>query len=247
MRRILVLGDSLCFHGPERPEVITHPGLFPNVLGRAIGAEVDVVARLGWTARDVWWALTRDPNVWGRLVPRADAVVIAVGGMDQLPASVPTWLRECIPYIRSGAVRRRVRAAYHRSHPWLVRITGGRMRMLPQRATDHYLTRVVQGLRYYRPGLPVAALTPAPYVGPLYPCLRGHAPAVAAARAWAARAEVALVDLDPVVGPALAAGECNPDGLHWSWEVHRQVGEALARLTRSAPGRAITSAVSDDA
>src|SRR5205085_1356183 len=99
-RRVLVLTDSLAFHGPERGELLTEPRIWPNVLARALPGAVDVVARRGWTARDAWWALTRDPQVYSVLLPRADVVVLAVGGMDYLPALLPTYLREGIPYLR---------------------------------------------------------------------------------------------------------------------------------------------------
>ena len=225
--RLLVLGDSLTFHGPERHEMVTDPRLWPNVAAASLGGRVDLLARQGWTARDAWWALTKDPVVWSVLLPRADALVIAVGGMDALPASLPTYLREGIPYVRPAAVRRRVRRAYRRAHPAVVRATGGRWRALPQRATDHYLTRVVEGARYYRPGLPVVALTPSPWRSRDYPVRRGHAAAVAATHRWAAGHEAAVVDLDPLVGPMHAEGRGNPDGLHWDWPTHRAVGDAV--------------------
>ena len=66
-----------------------------------------------------------------------------------------------------------------------------------------------------------------------------------AARAWAARERVELVELDPIVGPALAAGRGNPDGLHWDWPTHEAIGRAVAvvvaRAVRaSAEGTALT-------
>jgi len=56
---LLVVGDSLAFHGPERGELATHPGLYGNVAAAALGTTLDLVARSGWTARDAWWALTK--------------------------------------------------------------------------------------------------------------------------------------------------------------------------------------------
>ena len=233
-RHLLVLGDSLAFHGPERPERPDDPRLYPNVCAATLAdrdggrVEADLVARPGWTARDAWWAMTKDPRVWGVLLPRADALVIGVGQLDQLPAAVPTWLRESIPYVRPGGLRRRVRSTYARASPAVVRATGGRLRQLPQAATDHYLTRIVAAARFWRPGIPVVLLGPSPYAAASYPSQRPHAPAVRAARRWAADHEVAFVDLDPVVQPSLDAGTGNPDGLHWSWAVHAQVGVAVA-------------------
>ncbi len=238
MRHVLVLADSLAFHGPDRPWPPDDPRLYPNVLAAALGADVraDVVARLGWTARDGWWALTRDPRVWGVLLPRADALVLGLGGMDALPAALPTYLREGIAYLRPGALRRSARGWYRRLAPPVIRVSGGRMRQLPQEATDRYLARTLSGVRHYRPGIPAVLLTPSPYASAAYPADRPHRPAVAAARRWAARHGTGLVELDPIVGPALASGTGNPDGLHWSWATHEAVGRAIAAALQAAQG-----------
>ncbi len=232
--RLLVLGDSLTFHGPQGPVPITDARLWPQLAGTALGRDVDLLARQGWTARDAWWALTKDPVAWSVLLPRADVLVLAVGGMDALPAHLPTYLREGIAYLRPAELRRRVRAAYRRTQPALVRATGGRWRALPQAATDHYLSRVVAGARFYRPHLTVVALTPPPWRSPSYPVHRTHEPSVVAARRWAAREDVPLVELDPIVSPVLAAGGGNPDGLHWDWPTHTAVAEAVVRAVRLA-------------
>lgn len=231
-RRLLLFADSLAFHGPERLEQPSHPKLFGNVAARALGSDVavDLVARLGYTARDGWWALTKDPVVWGTYLPRADGVVLALGQMDQLPAALPTWLRESIPFIRPGGLRRRVRAGYLRAAPPVIRLTGGRMWQLPAVATSHYLARMVEGIRYMRPGLPVVRLLPAPWDSPLYPSQRPHPHAVAAARQWCDQHEVPGVDLEPLVAP----GPRNADGLHWGWAIHERVGTAAARALLAA-------------
>jgi hypothetical protein len=233
--RLLVIGDSLTFHGPRSPELLTHPGLYPNVAGRLLGADVDVVARLGWTARDAWWALTKDPHVYSVLLPRAGAVVLGVGGSDQLPASLPGYLRDGIAYLRPGPLRRAARRAYHRAHPIVVRATGGRRRSLPQRVTDAYLSRCVAGIRYFRPGVPIVALVPPPYDAAYHAHVRRlHPPAAAAARAWGRREGVPMVPADAIVAPYLAAGALNPDGMHWSWAAHAEVGAAIADAVRAA-------------
>lgn len=206
--------------------------LFPQVAGRLMRADVDLIARQGWTARDAWWALTKDPVVWGTYLPRADFVLIAVGGMDQLPTPVPTWVRDSIPYLRSHRVRRVARDVVRSVTPPAVRYAGGPFRTLPQVATDQYLTRIVQGVRALRPDVTVALLGPAPWTGPYYPSSRTHAPAVAAAKRWARTHDVALVDIEQAVAPRLAT--CNPDGMHWSWEVHGMVGAAVARAFTEA-------------
>jgi hypothetical protein len=96
-QHLLVFADSLAFHGPTEPMVPSHPDLYPNVCATSLGpnVRVDLVARLGATARDGWWALTKDPVVWGEYLPRADAVVLSLGHMDQLPASIPTCVGSC--------------------------------------------------------------------------------------------------------------------------------------------------------
>ncbi len=225
-RHLLVLGDSLAFHGPQRAESPGDPRLYPQVAGRMLEADVDVVARQGWTARDAWWALTKDPVVWGTYLPRASFLLIGVGGSDQLPTPVPTWVRESIPYVRSSRIRRTAREGLLRVTPALARSVGGPFRMLPQAATDRYLSRMVQAVRLLRPDLPIALLAPAPWTGPYYPSARTHGPALAAARDWARREGVPCVEIESLVGPRLAT--CNPDGMHWSWEVHALVGEAVA-------------------
>jgi diglucosylglycerate octanoyltransferase len=176
--------------------------------------------------------MTKDPQVWGVLLPRADVLVLGVGQMDHLPAAVPTWLREGISYIRPGSLRRQVRGAYVRASPYVIRGTGGRLRQLPQTATDHYLTRIVEAARFWRPGIPVVLLGPSPHTAAAYPTQRHHAPAVEAGRRWADAHDVGFVDLDPIVAPSLAAGTGNPDGMHWAWEVHAEIGAALAARLR---------------
>ena len=184
--------------------------------------------------RDAWWALTKDPMAFGVYVHRADYLVIGVGGMDHLPAAVPTWLRESIPYVRPGPLRRSVRDAYRRAAPAVIRATGGRLRQLPQSMTDRYATRIVEAVRHWRPDIAIAMVGPSAHAAATYPAHRHHATAVAAARTGCARSGVGFVDVDRWVMPSLLAGTGNPDGLHWSWEVHEAVGRALAAALRSA-------------
>ena len=236
---ILVLGDSLTFHGPSKEQVPDDGRLWPQIAAARLASDgdevaVDLFARPGWTARDGWWAVTKDPNCWGVAVPRADGVVVALGQMDQLPAAIPSYLREGIPYLRPGGLRRRVRTAYRLAAPRVIAATGGPWRQLPQRATDHYLSRIVNGIRYFRPELPIVALAPAPHRAAEYPATGGHAAAVAAANRWAIRESVPLIQTDPLVAPSLADGTANPDGMHWSWRTHSLIGQAVADELRSA-------------
>jgi hypothetical protein len=205
------------------------------VAAAGLGTTADLVARRGWTARDAWWALTKDPHVYSVLLPRAEAVLLAVGGMDYLPAVLPTYLREGIPYLRPAPVRRAARAAYLAALPVGARLTGGRWRTLPQPLTDSFLSLCVGGVRYFHPGVPVLGILPPPHHAPLYGRVTaGHAPAVAAACAWGEREGVPMVDLATVVRPYVGPGRGNPDGIHWDWDCHAAVGRAVAEAVRAA-------------
>jgi hypothetical protein len=234
---VLLLADSLAFHGPRDTHSPTHPQLYPQVCAQQLGTTVDLLARQGWTARDAWWALTKDPMGFGVYLPRAEYLVIGVGGMDHLPAALPTWLRESIPYIRPGSVRRLVRRTYRRWSPAVIRGTGGRVRQLPQAATERYWERIVTAARHWRPGIPIAMVGPSAYAAPSYPATHHHVPAVRAAARWCAKFDVAFVDVDPFVLPTLHDGSGNPDGLHWAWSVHEAVGGALADALRARANR----------
>jgi len=236
-RRILLLADSLAYHGPDRPELLTEPRLFPNVLADALDAQADVVAQVGWTARHAWRALTRDPRVYSLLVPAADAVVLAVGGMDYLPTALPTHLREGIAFLRPPPVRRAVRQVYVAAQPRAARWTRGRIRAMPQRLTDAYLAKCVAALRTVRPGLPIIGILPPRHRAAAFAFeLRGHESAWRAARAWGQLHHVPMADLARVVQPHLDAGRANADGLHFGWESHRDVGLELARVLSTCRG-----------
>lgn len=227
---MLILGDSLAFHGPRRAEPPGEPRLFGNVLARRLGAEADLSARMGWTARDAWWSLTKDPVVWGAYLPRATALVLALGSFDQLPAAVPTWARESIHYVRPGGLRRRVRSAFLAAAPRVIAASDGRFSQLSPAASNHYHDRIIQAVRTLRPDLPVVRLLPSPYRSHLYPAQRPHAPAVTAARAWCAERGVPAVDLDVLV----TTDTNNPDGLHWGWDSHERVGKGTAETLLAA-------------
>jgi len=223
--RLLVLGDSLTFHGPDQAHPPSDPRLWPNIAAD----DADVVAQIGWTARDAWWALTRDPKVWGEYLPQAQALVLAVGGMDALPAAIPTYLRQGLSYIRPGWLRRRARGVYLSGSPHVVRTLGGPWRQLPQAATDHYLTRIVESVRTFYPKLPIAVITPPPHHARLYPSQRFFDASVTACHAWAAAHGVTVVDVTEVCRRGLTIGTHNPDGMHWGWDTHSAVGEMVAR------------------
>lgn len=236
--RLLVFGDSLSFHGPQRAEPADDPRLWPNVAAAALGGRADLVAGIGWTARHAWHALTTDPRVW-TLLPHVDALVFGIGGMDTLPSPLPTALRELIPVLRPDTLRRRVRSGYLRAQPRLARafaraLPGGGPVALPPHLTVGYLERCREAVLAIRPGIPVVASLPpvhrAAVYGPVHP---GRAASERAIRAWAEPAGVALLDLRALVGEHVLGGHGNPDGMHWGWDGHAVVGRTCADVVRT--------------
>ncbi|ANY05419.1 diglucosylglycerate octanoyltransferase [Pseudonocardia sp. HH130630-07] len=240
MPDLLVVADSLAFHGPERPYPADEPRLWPNVAAARLGGSVELVARAGWTARHAWAAVSGDPRVWAAL-PRAGALVLGVSGMDALPSPLPTALRELIPVLRPAPLRHAVRSAYRRAQPRLApalaRLPGGGPATLPSRLTVAYLERCRAAVHAIRPGLPVVALLPSVHRAADYGFAHPHRAATeAAVRSWAAAApDVSVLDVPRLVGAHVLGGHGNPDGMHWGWAGHRLVGEALAAQLDPAP------------
>ena len=226
---LLVLADSLAYYGPAGGLPADHPQIWPNLVGAEFGWDVELIGRIGWTCRDAYWALTQDPRVWSA-VPRAAAVVFAVGGMDSLPSPLPTALREQIRYLRPPSVRRAVRSAYGWVQPRLSRV--GWPVALPPRLSAAYLEKSRAALAYLRPELPMIASLPAVHICDEYARVHtGRAPTVRAMTAWSARSGVPLVDLGAAVGEHIRSGAGNPDGIHWGWAGHAAEAAAVgARL-----------------
>jgi lysophospholipase L1-like esterase len=237
---VLLFGDSLSFHGPDGPCSADEPRLWPNLASCALGGVTELVAGFGWTARDAYWALTGDPRVWS-LLPKADVLVLAVGSMDTLPSPLPTYLRQGIRYLRPDPLRRWARTSYLAAQPWLARVTRGRPVALPARLTVRYLDQILGAIRALRPELPAVGVLPPVHRAASYARVHtGRAGAVAAIRSWGARADVPLLDLAELTGEHVLGGRGNPDGMHWGWEAHRRVGDALAdtiRLLLKSAGR----------
>ncbi|OLL73188.1 hypothetical protein Ae168Ps1_1571c [Pseudonocardia sp. Ae168_Ps1] len=243
MPDLLVVADSLAFHGPERPYPADEPRLWPNLAAARLGGRAELVARAGWTARHAWSAVSGDPRVWA-VLPHVDAVVLGVSGMDSLPSPLPTALRELIPALRPAPLRRVVRDGYRRAQPvlapLLAELPGGGPATLPARLTASYLERCRSAVHALRPGLPVVALLPSVHRAADYGRVHPHRAATETAmRAWAARAPgVTLLDTAALVGDHVLGGHGNPDGMHWGWAGHRAVGTALAdELGRRLPVR----------
>ncbi len=231
--RLLVLGDSLAFHGPQGPLPADHPRLWPNVAASALGGHAELAAGFGWTARDAWWSLTGDPRVWS-LLPRTDVLVLAVGHMDTLPSPLPTYLRQGLRYLRPDGLRRRARAGYRTLQPVLTRVFCGYPVALPPRLTVRYLDDSVRAVRALQPGIRVVGMTPSVHCSAAYAGVhKGRAAAERALRSWADSADVPLLDVPPLVGDHVRSRRGNPDGMHWGWEGHELVGRAMAELVRS--------------
>ncbi|WP_158880771.1 diglucosylglycerate octanoyltransferase [Amycolatopsis anabasis] len=228
--RLLVFGDSLSFHGPDGGYPADDPRLWPNIAAAALGGTADLVAGIGWTARDAWWALTGDPRVWADL-HHADVVVFAVGSMDTLPSPLPTYLRTGLRYLRPARLRRVARRAYLAAQPRLAVALRGRPTVLPAKLTVHYLDTAVGALRVLRPDLPIAGILPSVHRAASYGYVHTARVGAAVAMAdWARRAEVPMLDLASVAGPHVLSGQGNPDGMHWGWDGHAEVGKAMAEL-----------------
>lgn len=229
---LLVLADSLSFHGPERAEPANEPRLWPNVAAAAVGGRVELAAGFGWTARHAWYALTHDPRLWA-VMPHVDALVLGVGGMDTLPSPVPTALRELIPVLRPAWLRRAVRAGYWGLLPWTARLfekvlpAGGPTSMQP-RLSVHFLDSCRRAVLAIRPDIPVVLLLPGAHAAPAYGRVDvGREPADTAYRKWAASVGAIALEVRPLVIDHILAGEGNPDGIHYGWPAHEAIGRAL--------------------
>jgi lysophospholipase L1-like esterase len=228
-----MFGDSLSFHGPDGPHPADDARLWPNLASCALGGTTELVAGFGWTARDAYWALTGDPRVWS-LLPKADVLVLAVGSMDTLPSPLPTYLRQGLRYLRPDPLRRWARRTYLGAQPWLARVTRGRPAALPAALTVRYLNQILVAIRALRPELPAIGVLPPVHRASSYGFVHtARHSAVAAIQAWGRLAGVPLLDLAALTGDHVLSGLGNPDGMHWGWEAHRVVGDALADMIRS--------------
>ncbi|MFF5036413.1 diglucosylglycerate octanoyltransferase [Nocardia salmonicida] len=224
---LLVIADSLAYYGPKGGLPADDPRIWPNMVAAELDWDVELIARIGWTCRDAYWALIGDPRVWAA-VPRAGAVVFAVGGMDTLPSPLPTALREMIRYIRPPRLRRGVRATYNWLQPKLSKL--GRPVALPPRVSVDYLEQSRTALNHLRPELPVVAVLPSVHKCDAYGRVhKGRARAVKALQAWSGRTSVPLVDLGEAVRDDIESGSANPDGIHWGWAGHAAVATAMTK------------------
>lgn len=228
---LLIFADSLAYYGPTGGLPADDPRIWPNLVAAHLGWDVELIGRIGWTCRDVWWAATQDPRAWAAL-PRAGAVVFATSGMDSLPSVLPTALRELIRYVRPPSLRRWVRDGYGWVQPKLSPVARS---ALPARLTVEYLELTRGAVDFNRPGIPIIASLPSVHVAPTYRQAHQGRPATAAAiTEWAAEHNIPLVDLKAAVAEHIVGGRGNPDGIHWNFEAHRAVAELMLKALARA-------------
>lgn len=237
--RLVVLGDSTSFTDDRGPQLPGTPTLYPTVvtggLERDLGREVitQVVARPGWTVRDVARAVTKDQYLQFEVVAHADAVVVGVGSFDHAPAGVPPSLEALVPYLRPAARRRRARQVLRAAYPRIVRLTGGHRVRTPPAEFDRLLRLVLEQVRGLTQGRAAGVvLGPTSHASSYY----GHRhPALADAErrqlriAW--EHGYLGVPAWPRVRPAVH--RLNVDGIHWPPDVHARIGAALVQALRA--------------
>jgi hypothetical protein len=234
--RVVVLSDSLSFHGPEGPVPLSEPRTYPNVLGlqldRLTGRPwaVEVWGRAGWGVRELWLALQKDVHLQQQLLVPADAVVIALGNADQLSVAVPRWVMMALPYLRPTSLRREVRRRIDHLHPAATRLTRGALRFTPPDVIAHCFNKSVDAVRLFAGAdVPLVAVLPPFHRAVYYGGLTTHHDEVHALFArLAAGKGVPAVDLAALTRDRL--DELNVDGAHWSWAIHADVGRAMAAL-----------------
>lgn len=236
MGSIMVLGDSLSYYGNKGGLSADDPQIWPNLAGAEAGRDVELFARIGWTSRDIWWAITQDPRIWAA-VPHADVLILAFGGMDSLPSPLPTALREQIRYVRPEKLRQLVRGAYGWLQPRLSPI--GWPMAIPPSETVYYYEKIRAALSHLRPDLPIIVCLPpthdSPYYGNVHP---GRIATTVAISQWASEHDLPTVDFYPVTADDFADPkvDMNPDGIHWGLDTHVRIAEVLAPAIKQALG-----------
>ena len=225
-RALLVFADSLSYYGPQGGLPADDPRIWPTIVASQLGWDLELIGRIGWTCRDVWWAATQDPRSWAA-VPRAGAVIFATSGMDSLPSPLPTAIRESIRYVRPPRLRRWVRDSYGWLQPRLSPVARS---ALPPHLSVEYLEMTRGAIDFNRPGIPIVACLPSVHIAPTYGhSHRGRPGTVEAITPWAANHGIPLVDLKEAVEPHILGGRGNPDGIHWNFEAHSAVAELMLR------------------
>lgn len=228
---LLIFADSLSYYGPTGGLPADDPRIWPNIVASQLGWDMELIGRIGWTSRDVWWAATQDPRSWAAL-PKAGAVIFATSGMDSLPSVWPTAVRELIRYVRPPRVRGWVRDGYGWLQPRLSPVARA---ALPPKLTAYYLEKTRGAIDFNRPGIPIVASLPSVHIADTYGrAHQGREGTVAAITEWAQRQNIPLVDLKAAVGEQVMSGRANPDGIHWNFEAHQGVAELMLKALAEA-------------
>jgi len=62
---LLVFADSLSYYGPTGGLPADDPRIWPNIVASQLGWDLELIGRIGWTCRDVWWQRPRTRVVGG--------------------------------------------------------------------------------------------------------------------------------------------------------------------------------------
>lgn len=225
-RTLLVFCDSLSYYGPAGGLPADDPRIWPNIVASQLDWDVELIGRIGWTCRDVWWAAIQDPRAWASL-PRAGAVIFATSGMDSLPSPLPTAVRELIRYVRPPWLRRWARAGYGWLQP---RLSPVARPALPPHLSVDYLEQTRFAIDFNRPGIPIVASIPSVHIAQAYgKSHRWRDATVVAISEWGRQHLVPIVDLKAAVGDEIMSGRGNPDGIHWNFEAHRSVADLMMK------------------
>ena len=231
--RIAVIGDSTAYTDATGALPPDDASLWPNVVGDALRTatqrrvDVTVWARPGTDALGAWQALTKDRHVMFDVVGPADVVILAVGSFDHAPAGLPPVLDVLLPHLRPAGLRRRVRSAVRRAHPWMVRLRRARGIRTPPAEFARRYGRVLDQARGLTMNRAVVVA-----LGPTSHRARHHG-GQHPRREESERRQLALARehgwrVVPVWEHVLPyVGELNPDGVHWPAAAHRDVGAAV--------------------
>lgn len=223
--RLLVFGDSLSFYVPKGALPPSHEGIWPVKTAAALGLKLELFAQAGWTTRHAWWEMTRDPRVW-EAIAGAEAIVIAVNTMDSMQSPLPTAIRENIKHIRPARLRRWIRKKYVALQPKLAPHTP--FTALPTHLTQDYLERLRKAIKTVRPDVSLLVTLPAQTYAETYGYAHpGRATTAVTVAEWAAAHGIPTVDLYDFTQHDVEGALGNPDGMHWGFDVHTTVAEAI--------------------
>ena len=228
-----MLGDSFSFvdeRGPVLPGAATvWPTVAADALAEALGVEVrlEVLAAPARTARETLDLVRGDRHVQFEVLAWADAVVVAVGSYDHAPVGVPAPAFALVRAVRPAGLRRRLRAALHRLHPVLVRMTGGRVSRTAWWSFAADYAALLGHVRGVAHGSAAVALGPASHRSRYYGSTHPRFPARARGQ-LALAGEQGLAVVAPHLLVEVGDEPRNPDGIHWHAGVHERVGRAVA-------------------